>query len=390
MTEKSFSEEKLISSMFCGVWKSRCLSVLVSLGVPELLCNSSSPVSIQEIAERTGCRTDEKIYKVMRTMAQWGIGEELSEKSFKANRAMELLRRDKGPSLGHMVSYYGSDEIWTAMLALPEAIKHGGDTAFEIAHGMNLYDYMYKVESLEYSANETKPRDAASEMGSKQRRREFADNYDRAMNMLSQLELHNAQPSVFAVYPWDKCNRIMDIGGGEGQFLSRILKLPGCEHTHGVLFDLPDVIEHAEVFLAKEDITKSRVTLISGDILKDVPQSKEVDAIIVKNLFVIFTEEEMIKVLENCRNVLANDGKFIIVNSCNPEAGDTNHNVTETGLHPGFRGIHIMTLCKMGNCRTKSEWLHLIGRLCTRVAFELKQVYETGDGPTLFELLKRE
>ena len=40
------------------------LSVLVSLGVPEMLCNSVTPVSIQEIAERTGCHTDEKVYKV--------------------------------------------------------------------------------------------------------------------------------------------------------------------------------------------------------------------------------------------------------------------------------------------------------------------------------------
>ena len=170
MAERAFSEEKLISSMFCGVWKSRCLSVLVSLGVPELLCNSCSSVSIQEIAERTGCRTDEKIYKLLRTMAQWGIGEELIEKRFQANRAMELLRRDKGPSLGHMVSYYGSDEVWTAMFGLPEAIKHGGDTAFELAHGMNLYDYMYKVEELEYSFDKTNLNigDVASEMGTKQ------------------------------------------------------------------------------------------------------------------------------------------------------------------------------------------------------------------------------
>ena len=28
---------------------------------------------IQEIAKRTGCLTDEQIYKIMRTMAQWGI-----------------------------------------------------------------------------------------------------------------------------------------------------------------------------------------------------------------------------------------------------------------------------------------------------------------------------
>ena len=51
------------------------------------------------------------------------------------------------------------------------------------------------------------------------------------------------------------------------------------------------------------------------------------------------------------------------VNSCNPEAGDTHHNVARTGVHTGFRGVHIMTLCKMGNFRTKSEWLHLIERI---------------------------
>ena len=79
----------------------------------------------------------------------------------------------------------------------------------------------------------------------------------------------------------------------------------------------------------------------------------------------------MIKVLENCHEVLIKGGKFIIVNSCNPEAGDTDHNVTSSGLHPGFRGIHIMTLCKTGRFRTKSEWLILINRLCCKVPFKL-------------------
>ena len=37
-----------------------------------------------------------------------------------------------------------------------------------------------------------------------------------------------------------------------------------------------------------------------------------------------------------------------------------------------------MTLCKTGRFKTKSEWLLLIN----------SQVPETGDGPTLFELLK--
>ena len=32
------------------------------------------------------------------------------------------------------------------MLAFPEAVKDSGDTAFERAHGMNLYNYMYRAE----------------------------------------------------------------------------------------------------------------------------------------------------------------------------------------------------------------------------------------------------
>lgn len=195
------TEEKVIASMFSGIWKSRCLNVLVSLGIPELLCESSESVSIQEIAKRTGCRTDEQIYKIMRTMAQWGIGEEVSgEKCFKANRAMELLRRDKGPSLGHMVAYYGSDEVWSSMLVFPEAVKNG-DAAFEPAHGMNIYDYLYKVDTPEYVPGKATTENLVGDLGSQKRKCEFAHNYDHAMNMLSQLELLSSEAKRFHLVP---------------------------------------------------------------------------------------------------------------------------------------------------------------------------------------------
>ena len=93
---------------------------------------------------------------------------------------MELLRRDNGPSLGHKVGYYGSVEVWAAMWAFPEAVKDGGDTAFKLAQ------------------------DNASDMGTKQRRSEFAHSYDLPMSMLSQMELDSAQPTLFTMYPWVK------------------------------------------------------------------------------------------------------------------------------------------------------------------------------------------
>ena len=98
-----------------------------------------------------------------------------------------------------------------------------------------------------------------------------------------------------------------------------------------------------------------RVTLLKGDILDGISRSKEVDTIIVKNLSVIFTEDGIVKVVENCLQVLAAHGKFIIVNSCDPEARDTEHNVNKTGLHLDIRGIHIMAMSMMGHFITNSE-----------------------------------
>ena len=82
----------------------------------------------------------------------------------------------------------------------------------------------------------------------------------------------------------------------------------GCEHIKGVLLDFPDVVERAKLFLAKENVPDDRVTLLKGDILDGIPKSKEVDTIIAKNFLLIFTEDGMVKVLENCRQVLAAHG----------------------------------------------------------------------------------
>jgi len=93
---------------------------------------------------------------------------------------MELLRRDKGPSLGHMVAYYGSDEVGSSVLVFPYAVKNG-DIAFKLSHGMNI-DYMNKIDTPEYGRVKATAENLVQEVGLRQRRCEFAHDYDRAMN----------------------------------------------------------------------------------------------------------------------------------------------------------------------------------------------------------------
>ena len=380
MAEENFKEENIICSMNHGVWQSRCLSVLVSLDVPEILCNNvSTSMSIDEIAEKTGCTTSGQLYRVLSALAQWGIGVEKEDKHFAANRAIELLRRDQGPSMGHLVSYFGSDEIWAAMMEFPEAVK-SGRPAYEIAHGMNVYEYMAGGKPAKTGT--THKGILEHGMGSKERKEEFGRNYDLAMAQISKLDLQGGQSSIFDVYPWNKWNRIMDVGGGDGHFLVSILNTPGCQNVQGILFDFPNVIARARELPVFQGELKNRVEFLEGDALEVFPESLEVDLIMVKNLYCMLGEQKMLQVLENGRKVLTGkQGRFLIVCLC---SGTSLHNAT--GLQMAFRDIHIMAMCKTGNCPAKSELLQVIERLCAKVAFKLGGVYETNGGPTIFEL----
>ena len=56
----------------------RCLSLVVGFKIPDLLCNTDQPsISIQEIAEKKGCSASDRIYVIMRLLAQWELAKNL-------------------------------------------------------------------------------------------------------------------------------------------------------------------------------------------------------------------------------------------------------------------------------------------------------------------------
>ena len=75
---------------------------------------------------------------------------------------MELLRKDKGPSFGHMVAYYGSDEVWScSVLVFPDAVKNG-DTAFELAVRLHVKNWHPGVWSWKSNNGESHTKKSGS------------------------------------------------------------------------------------------------------------------------------------------------------------------------------------------------------------------------------------
>ena len=143
-------EHHTILSMIYGLWKSRCICLIVEFKIPEILCTTEKEsVCIDEIARMTGCQSSAYLYPIMRVLAQYGIGIELENKHFKKNQAMELLRRDKGANLGHMAAYFTSDEHYTAFRSLGKSVREC-QPCFMLEHGMNHFEYMNDIESKVY------------------------------------------------------------------------------------------------------------------------------------------------------------------------------------------------------------------------------------------------
>ncbi|KAK3731532.1 hypothetical protein QZH41_002015 [Actinostola sp. cb2023] len=268
----TLADQSLLLSMIHGMWQTRCLSVLVGLKIPELLCNTKEhSLDIEEVASKTGCTSTNQIYQIMRVLAQWGIGVELENKHFAKNHAMELLRRDEGPSMGHVVGFFCSEEMWKATVSFPEAVKQNCP-AFVLEHGMDNFKYMNAIDSCKYDPkNMSKCNFSTNRIGSDERRREFVENYNQAMSMWSHIQIQPDEPglkNVYDVFPWSTCDNLMDVGGCSGQFLASILKQPGCEHIQGYVVDLPQVIDRAKANVHDLEIPENRIAFIKQDFTK--------------------------------------------------------------------------------------------------------------------------
>ncbi len=71
---------------------------------------------------------------------------------------------------------------------------------------------------------------------------------------------------ILATYPFDQHQRVLDVGGGQGTFVSRLAR--HAPHLSLQLFDLPQVVELAEASFRQQGLA-GRATVCGGDFLRD-------------------------------------------------------------------------------------------------------------------------
>ncbi|KAH9606560.1 hypothetical protein KSS87_009138 [Heliosperma pusillum] len=145
-----------------------------------------------------------------------------------------------------------------------------------------------------------------------------------------------------------KVKTLVDVGGGQGHTLKAITsKYPSIL---GINFDQPHVISDAPTYPG--------VKHLSGDMFESVPSG---DAILMKWLLQVWSDEKCVKVLRNCYKAVPEDGKLIIIESLMTTQPET------TVVAKAIRQMDVYMMTK--NPGGKERALHEFIALATAAGF---------------------
>mmetsp|Transcript_27241 Transcript_27241/g.26905 ORF Transcript_27241/g.26905 Transcript_27241/m.26905 type:complete len:190 (-) Transcript_27241:36-605(-) len=113
-------------------------------------------------------------------------------------------------------------------------------------------------------------------------------------------------------------SRVLDVGGGDGSLLIGIaLDNP---HITGSIFEIPENMSAIEANIERNDL-QQRLTASPGNFFDSVPEGY--DCMLLKNILVIYTDADCVRILKNCRNSLKSGCKLKwfegIKNKINPK-----------------------------------------------------------------------
>jgi O-methyltransferase domain len=266
--------QAILLDMLCGMMKTLAIHEAARLRIADLV--EDGPKSTTELAEATGTN-EEALYRLLSTLASLDVFAEIKPGYFAQTPLSSLLRPEIPGSMYDIALIHGEEWQWHPWEKLSYSIQTG-QTAFDHMYGEDLWSYFAR-NSLQ------------------------SERFQKAMGGFSaQVDRPIAQG-----YDFSAIHTLVDVGGGYGSLLTTILKAnPGM---HGILFDLPPIIEKARASIEASAVA-DRCKLVAGSVLEGVPTGA--DAYIMKQIIKDWDDEHSICILANCRKAMKPGGKVLV------------------------------------------------------------------------------
>jgi len=281
-TKKEMSAPAALFQMATGYWVSQAIYVAAKLGIADLL--KDGPQSCDTLAAATGS-DGPSLFRLMRALANVGVFSHVGRDCFALSRLAESLQTDTPGSFRAMVITIGEIH-YQACGNLLDSVQTGFP-AFNKVFGTSLFDYLQQNATA-------------------------ADAFNQGMTNLSSMLAY----AILMAYDFAGISSIIDVGGGEGKLLQKILELN--PEMVGAVLDMPTTIETVNQKL-NGNAREGRCAYIAGDFFDSVPVGA--DAYILCGVIHDWDDDQAAAILRNCRQAMAKTGRVLLVDMVVPDNG---------------------------------------------------------------------
>jgi len=275
MREFTTSRNRTIGEMLRGYRATQMLHVVAKLGIADQLTKKTR--TADELAILVGADS-QALYRLLRAVASIGILEEDLEGRFSLTELGATLRSDVPDSSRNAAIMYGERWWWDAWGGLFDAVRDG-KTAFDHAHGMDLFSFL----SADPHA---------------------ANVFNSSMQQMTAQE----GVAIVSAFDFSSVRKLIDVGGGHGALAAAVLSRN--PHVAVLLFDTPEVIGSAETNLASLGVAH-QCELVSGDFFISVPSGGDIYSL--KDILHDWDDNRAATILHNIRQAVSMTARLLVI-----------------------------------------------------------------------------
>jgi len=302
----------VLFQMATGYWLSQAIYVAAKLGIADFL--SDGPQSCAVLAAATGSDAP-SLFRLMRALASVGVFSHVGGDRFALSRLAKSLQTDVHESLRAMVITIGEIHYQAC-----------GDLLHSIQTGSPAFNNVFQASLFDYLRQNV----------------DAADAFNQGMTNVSSMLAY----AVLMAYDFAGISSIVDIGGGQGKLLGRILQFN--PEMRGTVFDTPSTIERTMQQLGNDGWGR-RCSYVPGDFFTSVPEGA--DAYLLSSVIHDWDDDRAITILRNCGSAMTKNSRVLLVDTIVPDAAS-----------PSFSKFLDLNMLVMngGRERTKAEFCALL------------------------------
>lgn len=304
--------------MASSYWISQAIYVAAKLGIADLL--KDGPLKCSQIAAIVG--TDVRsLFRLMRALSSLGIFAQTSNEYFALLLLGENLRADIPGSLKPIIITLGEIH-YQACGALLHAVQ-AGSPAFDQVFGVGLFEYLDQNTGV-------------------------ANSFNEGMASLAGMLAY----AVVLAYDFQRVASIVDVGGGNGRFLEKILEI--YPEIQGTVFDCAPTIDRTRELAGEKS---RRCWYVAGDFFASVPQGR--DLYFLCGVVHDWDDDRAGTILRNCRQAMPASGRVLLLETVIPE---------DDSMHFGKILDLNMLAMSSGRERTRAEFCTLLSAAGLRMS----------------------